>query len=165
MKNRKIWTKESYENYPVIVDANRELYCDQKILEEIKRQFDYAEKNKKRIFFMRYDIRLPVKLKAPCNNKLICDFQANFVKNLQRHGLKPQYLLVREQSREKHQHYHGVLFLDELSEFSKTTLEILRQPMEEQEIHLSRASGNVVYPASFLLLASMNERTTKMIQA
>ena len=112
MKNRKIWTKESYENYPVIIDANRELYCDQKILEEIKRQFDYAEKNKKRIFFMRYDIRLPVKLKAPCNNKLICDFQANFVKNLQRHGLKPQYLLVREQSREKHQHYHGVLFLD-----------------------------------------------------
>lgn len=52
--------------------------------------------------------------------------------------------------------HHGVLFLDELSEFSKTTLEILRQPMEEQEIHLSRASGNVVYPASFLLLASMN---------
>ena len=61
---------------------------------------------------MRYDIRLPVKLKAPCNNKLICDFQANFVKNLQRHGLKPQYLLVREQPREKHQHYHGVLVLD-----------------------------------------------------
>lgn len=52
--------------------------------------------------------------------------------------------------------HHGVLFLDELTEFSKATLEILRQPLENSRIHLSRASGSVVYPASFLLLASMN---------
>ena len=52
--------------------------------------------------------------------------------------------------------HHGVLFLDELTEFSKATLEILRQPLENSKIHLSRASGSVVYPASFLLLASMN---------
>lgn len=52
--------------------------------------------------------------------------------------------------------HHGVLFLDELTEFSKQTLEILRQPLEEREIHLSRACGNVSYPSDFLLLASMN---------
>jgi magnesium chelatase family protein len=52
--------------------------------------------------------------------------------------------------------HHGVLFLDELTEFSKSTLEILRQPLEERQIHLVRASGSVTYPAEFLLLASMN---------
>ncbi|MCI7323752.1 MAG: YifB family Mg chelatase-like AAA ATPase [Lachnospiraceae bacterium] len=52
--------------------------------------------------------------------------------------------------------HNGVLYLDELTEFSKATLEVLRQPLEEHRIHLSRASCNVVYPANFLLLASMN---------
>lgn len=52
--------------------------------------------------------------------------------------------------------HQGVLFLDELPEFAKSTLEILRQPLEEQKIHLTRASGSVTYPSDFLLLASMN---------
>ena len=52
--------------------------------------------------------------------------------------------------------HNGVLFLDELTEFSKSTLEILRQPLEEHQIHLTRATGSVTYPSCFLLLASMN---------
>lgn len=52
--------------------------------------------------------------------------------------------------------HHGVLFLDELTEFDKATLEILRQPLEEKQIHLTRALMSVCYPADFLLLASMN---------
>lgn len=52
--------------------------------------------------------------------------------------------------------HHGVLFLDELTEFDKATLEILRQPLEERQIHLTRALTSVCYPADFLLLASMN---------
>lgn len=52
--------------------------------------------------------------------------------------------------------HNGVLFLDELPEFHKTTLEVLRQPMEECRVHIARASGSVTYPAAFLLLASMN---------
>lgn len=52
--------------------------------------------------------------------------------------------------------HNGVLFLDELPEFQKSTLEILRQPMEEHAIHLVRAKGTVSYPANFLLLAAMN---------
>ena len=52
--------------------------------------------------------------------------------------------------------HNGVLFLDELPEFQKSTLEILRQPMEEHAIHLVRSKGNITYPANFLLFAAMN---------
>lgn len=52
--------------------------------------------------------------------------------------------------------HNGVLFLDELTEFQKSTMEVLRQPLEEHEIHLVRASMSVTYPANFLLLAAMN---------
>lgn len=50
----------------------------------------------------------------------------------------------------------GVLFLDELTEFAKPVLEVLRQPLEEHQVHLTRSHGSVTYPAGFLLLAAMN---------
>ncbi|OOB79604.1 MAG: hypothetical protein BEN18_03660 [Epulopiscium sp. Nuni2H_MBin001] len=50
----------------------------------------------------------------------------------------------------------GILFLDELLEFSKKTLEVLRQPLESRDITISRANQNVTYPADFLLIASTN---------
>lgn len=50
----------------------------------------------------------------------------------------------------------GVLFLDELPEFSKSALEVLRQPMEEGQVTISRTSGTYVFPAHFQLTAAMN---------
>lgn len=52
--------------------------------------------------------------------------------------------------------HNGVLFLDELPEFKRTALEVMRQPMEERKVTISRAKVSVDYPASFMLVASMN---------
>lgn len=52
--------------------------------------------------------------------------------------------------------HNGVLFLDELPEFKRTVLEVLRQPMEERRVTISRAKMTIEYPASFMLIAAMN---------
>ena len=52
--------------------------------------------------------------------------------------------------------HNGVLFLDELPEFGRSALEVLRQPLEEKRITVSRARYSVVYPANFMLVAAMN---------
>ena len=109
---RTITMKETYEGLPIIANQKKQYGCDIKILKELKDQFDYAEKNKPKTFYMRYDVRFPQEENTHTDNRKIREFQATFMKTLKREGLKPQYVLVREQSREKHQHYHGVLLLD-----------------------------------------------------
>lgn len=52
--------------------------------------------------------------------------------------------------------HHGVLFLDELPEFKKNVLEVLRQPMEDAQVTISRAAMSLTYPANFMLAAAMN---------
>ncbi len=52
--------------------------------------------------------------------------------------------------------HNGVLFLDELSEFKKNVLEVLRQPLEDHSVTISRAATTITYPASFMMVAAMN---------
>ncbi len=52
--------------------------------------------------------------------------------------------------------YKGVLFLDEMPEFNRKTLEVLRQPLEEGKVTISRAMNSSTFPADFIFVAAMN---------
>ena len=52
--------------------------------------------------------------------------------------------------------HHGILFLDELPEFARSVLEVLRQPLEDRHVTISRAQGNFIFPTNFMCIAAMN---------
>ena len=60
--------------------------------------------------------------------------------------------------------HYGVLFLDELPEFSKRTLEVLREPIEDRRITVSHANATLTFPSSIILVAAMNKVTSITIQ-
>ena len=111
MKQRKLTSEDTFNDYPIMTNKEKEQFCDTDILQEIQDQMEYAEISKTKTFCMRLDLRLPDALHHT-DNRIFSRFQTLFMTNLSRKGLSPQYVAVREQSREKHQHYHELLLLD-----------------------------------------------------
>ena len=60
--------------------------------------------------------------------------------------------------------HHGVLFLDDLPEFGKSTLEVLRQPLEDGAVTVARVNATLTFPSSIILVVAMNEGTSITIQ-
>ena len=116
-KRRTLTDEPEYNGHPILTDKEKGLKCDKKILKKIEDAFEHVFNDHRmdRVFFMRYDIRFPEELYVDprTGNALVRKFQSKFIKHLDRKGLNPHYVLVREQSKEKHAHYHGILLLDE----------------------------------------------------
>ena len=96
----------------ILTDKDKQYGCFRPLLSRIADQFEDMTIRHNKVFFMRYDVRFPADTPTAMDNSTFCSFQADFVKQLTRQGLDPHYVVVREQSREKHQHYHGILLLD-----------------------------------------------------
>ena len=109
-KKRVTTDAPEFNNHPIQTDKDKGLRCDKKILKKIDETDAHARTND-RVMFMRYDVGAPTGYDDPSNDAFRSG-QANFIKTLKRSGLAPRYVAVREQSREKLQHYHVCLWLD-----------------------------------------------------
>ena len=117
-KRRTLTDEPEYNGHPIQTNKEKGLKCDKKILKKIDDTFNHVLNDHKqdRVFFMRYDVRYPNGagvIGAGESNDMFRNFQGKFMKNLERQGLNPHYVAVREQSKEKHAHYHAILLLDE----------------------------------------------------
>ncbi len=113
MPRKKQVTFESlYHDRPIMTDNAKQLGCYEPILEQIERQLADMTGSHNKVFFMRYDNRFPSDFPPVHDNQAFLQFQADFMKHLTRQGLDPHYVAVREQSKEEHQHYHGIVMLD-----------------------------------------------------
>ena len=109
-KRRKITMEPQYNGHPILTSKSKNLGCDMKILDSIKRTLDHAISEKSRVMMVRYDVRLPDDC-ASDSNHIFSIAQADFMKHLRRQGLSPHYVAVREESQDK-PHFHVALTLD-----------------------------------------------------
>ena len=111
-RKKQITVEATYHGKPIMTDKAKQQGCCEPILARIEEQFEDMTKRHNKVLFMRYDTRFPSDFPPVHDNQTFYRFQADFIKHLKRQGFDPHYVTVREQSREKHQHYHGILLLD-----------------------------------------------------
>lgn len=110
---RKTTTDSTYQGYPILTDADKGLAIDTDIMKKIINQFDYAEYDKSKVFFFRFDLHFPQDMQAPPDNEHFTRFMSAYSKKLSRKGLEPQYCAVREQKKSsQNPHLHVIMFLD-----------------------------------------------------
>jgi len=101
-----------YHGLPIMANQEQGWGCKIDILNRLY-QFLISMTNKhNKTLFIRFDLRFPQESNPPVDNCLLSGFLDSFKTSLSRDGLDPHYFWVREQSREKHQHYHLILLLN-----------------------------------------------------
>ncbi|UQZ88010.1 hypothetical protein C4J81_01765 [Deltaproteobacteria bacterium Smac51] len=101
-----------YQELPIMTDEAHGLGCRTDILDRLCRLMTFYTQKHNKTLFIRFDLRFPEHFTVPEDNTILSKFLDSFKTKLTRMGLSPSYLWVREQSREKHQHYHLVLLLN-----------------------------------------------------
>ena len=109
---KKITYSPTYNGIPILTDESRKQGCYEEILQRTKSLMDNAIIKHNKVFFMRLDLRFPRNMTHSSDNSYIVNFINSYITNLTRQQLDPKYIWVREQSREKHQHYHLILLLN-----------------------------------------------------
>lgn len=104
--------EDTYKGYPILTDKGRKLGCDTKILEKNERLIDHMTGKHARTLVFRMDLNYPKDYGAPKDNAHVREFMSKFIKHWKYNGLDPHYIFVREQSKEKAQHYHCGVMID-----------------------------------------------------
>ena len=101
-----------YQGLSIMTDQERGLGCKEDILNKLHQLLSFVTCKHNKTLFIRFDLTFPQNMYVPTDNSLLSKFLDSFKTWLSRKGLDPHYLWVREQSREKHQHYHLILLLN-----------------------------------------------------
>ncbi|MBI9113314.1 inovirus-type Gp2 protein [Maridesulfovibrio ferrireducens] len=104
--------KETYKGNSILTSKEKGLGCNTEILDKIRGFMNYTTQIHNKVLVVRLDLRYPKNYHAPEDNSHISEFTSKYIKQLKREGYDPYYLWVREQSREKHQHYHLMIAVD-----------------------------------------------------
>ena len=112
-RNSKITFEPTYNGKPILTDKTKGYGCREDILEMIDERINHATESYRKSLITRIDIRYPNGYDIPSDNRDISSFLAKYTRNLKCNGNAPQYVCVREQSREKHQHYHLLLITNQ----------------------------------------------------
>lgn len=135
MKNKNLIYDSTYKGHPINTNAEKQQGCYEDILENTKGILDTQIAKHNKVHVARFDLRFPHDKPASTGSSAISQFTDTFLRNLRRNGSDPKMIWVREQSREKHQHYHCMLAVDGNKHQAPHTL------LKKAEEHWNRAVG------------------------
>lgn len=101
-----------YKGNSILTNKEKGYGCKTEILDAIRSVLGYSIQKHNKVLCVRFDLRYPQGYFASKDNKHIQFFMSGFIKYFKRNGYDPHYLWVREQSSEKHQHYHLIVTVD-----------------------------------------------------
>ncbi len=107
-----IISNSNYYGLSIQADESKGQGCYTDILQRILDMLIYYISKHNKLLFIRFDVRFPAEYYNDRSNQIFSEFIADLIKFYKRAGLDPVYIWVREQSCEKHQHYHCILLLD-----------------------------------------------------